>query len=106
MTQPKTRWALRPPRITLIVGGRIGEYEPGNGTRYTAVAVRWRFDGLMGRMGCVEDGWLVVSGNSGKAYLFQHSGTLLDEYIQKHLGGFAGDYPFFGDLVRKLVERE
>ena len=102
MTQ---RHTLREPRITLRRRVRIGEYEPGNGTRYTAVAVRWRFDVVMGAMGYVDDGWLVVSGNSGKAYLFQHTGTLLDEYIQEHLGGFNGDYPYFGDLVRKLIGR-
>ena len=94
------------PKITVEGNRIIGEYEPGNGTSYTAVAVRWRVDVVMGAMGYINDGWLVVSGNSGKAYLFQYKGTLLDEYIQEHLGGFAGDYPYFGDLIRKLVDRE
>ena len=97
---------LTTPKITQTQCYTIGEYEPGNGTRYTAVAARWQHDVVMGVMGRVSDGWLVVSGNTGKAYLFQHKGMLTDEYIQEHLGGFSGDYPYFGDLIRKLVDRE
>lgn len=99
---------LRQPRITLSGDTRIGEYEPGNGTRYTAVAVRWRATPyqVMGAMGFVSDGWLVVSGNSAKAYLFQQGGYLVDYTIQEHLGGYDGDYPYFGDLVRELIGRE
>lgn len=85
---------------------RVGEYEPGNGTRYTAIAVRWQVAKLMGALGYVSDGWLVISGNSGEAYLLQLYGWLEDAYIQEHLGGYAGDYPYFGDLIRRLVERE
>lgn len=100
---------LTQPKVTMdrITGAFIGEYEPGNGTRYTAVAVPWQAtpDQVMGRLGFVSDGWLVVSGNSGRAYLFQRHGFLADNHIQEHLGGYDGDYPFFGDLVRRLVNR-
>lgn len=90
------------PKITVERNYIIGEYEPGNGTRYTAIAVPWTADPYltMGSLGSVTDGWLVVSGNSGRAYLFQKYGTLTDEYIWEHLGG---DFPYFGDLIRQLI---
>ena len=99
---------LRQPRITLSGSTYIGEYEPGNGTRYTAVAIPWRAtpDQVMGKLGFVSDGWLVVSGNSGCAYLFQRDGGILtDSYIMRLLGGVSGDYPYFGDLIRRLINR-
>ena len=96
------------PKITQTQSCIIGEYEPGNGTRYTAVAIPWkaRNDQVMGVMGFVSDGWLVVSGNSGRAYLFQKDGYLVDYHIQEHLGGYAGDYPYFGDLIRSMITRD
>ena len=100
---------LQHPIITVneLFVAYIGEYEPGNGTRYTAVAVPWRAtpSKTMGKLGFVSDGWLVVSGNSARAYLFQRAGPLTDDYIRKHLGGYPGDYPYFGDLVRRLINR-
>ena len=96
------------PNITQTHGCIIGEYEPGNGTRYTAVAIPWKApaDRVMGALGFVSDGWLVVSGNSGRAYLFQREGYLLDYHIQEHLGGYPGDYPYFGDLIRSMIKRD
>ena len=84
---------------------RIGEYEPGNGIRYTAVAIPWHTDGpvMLGGLGAVTDGWLVISGNTARAQMFQENGYLADCYIQEKLGGFDGDYPFMGDLIRVLV---
>lgn len=97
-------WDLTTPRITREGNTIIGEYEPGNGTRYTAIAVPWTADSYltMGMLGNVTDGWLVISGNSGRAYLFQKEGTLVDEYIADHLGG---DYPYFGHLIRQMLGR-
>ena len=99
---------LTTPKITQTQSCIIGEYEPGNGTRYTSVAIPWtaQEDQVMGALGFVSDGWLVVSGNFGRAYLFQKDGCLLDEYIQKHLGGYSGDYPHFGDLIRSMIKRD
>ena len=96
------------PKITQTQSCIIGEYEPGNGTRYTAVAIPWKApaDRVMGALGFVSDGWLVVSGNSGRAYLFQKDGYLMDRSIQKHLGGYPGDYPYFGDLLRSMIMRD
>lgn len=92
------------PRINVHGHLKIGEYEPGNGIRYTAVATLWAAGPVsMGVLGVVSDGWLVVSGNSGKAYLFQHGGYLIDSYIQENLGGSPDDFPYFGDLVRLMV---
>lgn len=86
-------------------GVRLGHYEPGNGTSYRAIAVPWADEEYQQALGTVSDGWLVVSCNSARAYLFQRGGFLLDEYIADHLGGGSGDYPHFGDLVRALLER-
>lgn len=94
-------------QITVVGNRYIGEYEPGNGTRYTAIAYPWTADSylMLGALGTVTDGWLVISGNSGRAALFQKYGTLVDDYIQEKLGGGDGDYPYFGDLIRALVKR-
>ena len=99
---------LTTPKITQTSSCIIGEYEPGNGTRYTALAIPWKAQEsqVMGALGFVSDGWLIVSGNSGMAYLLQKGGYLLDEYVQKHLGGYRGDYPYFGDLIRSMIKRE
>ena len=86
-------------------GIRTGHYEPGNGTSYRAIAVHWQNEEYQQMLGRVSDGWLVVSCNTGKAYLFQANGFLVDDYIWGHLGGLPSDYPHFGDLVRKLIER-
>ncbi len=84
---------------------RVGEWEPGNGTRYTAVAIPWTSPMLMGTMGFVEEGWLVVYG-SGKAYLLQPAGILTDQYLAKHFDIRPADFPWAGDLIRALVDRE
>ena len=84
---------------------RLGHYEPGNGTAYQAIAVRWQFGEYQGALGMVGDGWLVVYCNTGRAYLFQRGGYLADDYIQEHLGGLHGDYPYVGDFIRKLIDR-
>ncbi len=95
------------PKITPQGTGIIGEYEPGNGIRYTAIASWWNSPTiLMGVLGQVDHGWLVTSGNTGRSYLFQMSGTLTDKYIQRKLGGVDEDYPYFGDLIRKLIHRD
>ena len=95
--------------ITITEQGttRIGEYEHGNGIRYTAVAIPWTSDGylMLGALGVVEDGWLIISGNTTRAHLFEKNGSPVDYYIQEKLGGVPGDYPYMGDLIRALVGR-
>jgi len=82
-----------------------GHYEPGNGTSYRAIAVRWRDAEYQQHLGTISDGWLVVSCNTGRAYLFQAHEPLADNYIREHLGGLPGDYPHFGNLIRRLINR-
>ena len=96
------------PKITQTQHCIIGEYEPDNGIRYTAVAVSWtaNYDQVMGNLGFVSDGWLIISGNSGQAYLFQRDGYLTDRSIQEHLGGYPDDYPYFGYLIRSMIMRD
>lgn len=86
---------------------RIGEYEPGNGTSYKAIAIKFPFDSSFNALGSISlGGWLVVNCNTQLAYLFKEKGYLHDSYIQEKLGGLRGDYPWFGDLIRKLLGRE
>tara|TARA_Y100000310_G_scaffold326184_1_gene390750 strand:+ start:2797 stop:3102 length:306 start_codon:yes stop_codon:yes gene_type:complete len=95
------------PHITVLDNGvLVGEYEPGNGTRYTAVAVPWAFEDMMGALGQVSEGWLGGSGNTARTYLLQRGGYLVDDYIQSKFGGLPGDYPYFGDLIRALTGRK
>jgi len=92
-------------QITVQGNVRIGEYCPGNGTRYTAIAVPISHDGApIGVMGAVSEGWLVAYGN-GRAHLFQKDGYLSDGYLAEKLGVRAGDQPFAGNLIRELIGR-
>jgi hypothetical protein len=86
---------------------RIGEYCPGNGTRYTAIAVPISHDGApIGVMGAVSEGWLVAYGLTGRAHMFQGVGYLSDGYLAEKLGIRAGDCPWATDLIRELIGRE
>jgi len=85
----------------------IGEYEPGNGTSYKAIAIRWESEANFNELGEIRaPGWLVINCNTRLSHLFQGKGTLVDSYIREKLGGRREDYPYFGDLVRRLMGRE
>lgn len=85
----------------------LGEWNPGNGTNYKVIAIRWMSDKNFNCLGAIDPmGWLVVNCNNSFSHLFQGSGYLLDSYIREKLGGNSEDYPYFGDLVRKLINRE
>ena len=92
-------------KVTVQGNTRIGEYEPGNGTRYTAVAVAYSHDQPMGVMGMVQSGWLVAYGLTGRAHLFQRDGHLSDGYLEEKLGIRPGDFPWAADLIRELIGR-
>ena len=98
-------------QITVQGSTRIGEYSPGNGTRYTAIAVAFSQENVpdtipMGVMGMVADGWLVAYGLTGRAHLFQKGGYLSDGYLSEKLGVREGDLPWAGNLIRTLIGRE
>jgi len=97
---------MKPITITTEGYFRIGEYEPGNGTNYKAILTRWLSSWNVNALGKVTFGWLVVNCNTKLAYLFQEKGLLTDDFIQEKLGGSADDYPYFGDLIRRLTGRE
>ena len=85
---------------------RIGEYSPGNGTRYTALAVPISHDGApIGVMGAVLEGWLIAYGLTGRAHLFQSDGYLADSYLMEKLDVRSGDLPWATDLIRELIGR-
>ena len=88
------------------VNARFAEYQPGNGTHYRAIAIPWHGSVYCGALGRISEGWLVINCNTRLAYLFGKDGLLVDRYIQEKLGGMDGDYPYFGDLVRILTDRQ
>jgi hypothetical protein len=88
-------------------GVTMGHYEPDNGTSYRAIAISWNSEVYLQGLGCISaEGYLVVNCLNCKAYLFQKNGFLVDSYIQEKLGLSQGDYPYFGDLIRRLLNRE
>jgi len=93
-------------QVTIQGSTRIGEYSPGNGTRYTAIAVPFSHERPMNGMGVVSDGWLVAYGLTGRASLFQPDGYLADSYLAEKLGVRPGDLPWAADLIRELIGRE
>jgi len=87
-------------------GALVGEYQQIKGTSYKAIAIRWMSGQDFNAMGSIDPGgFLVINCNTRLAYLFQEKGLLTDSYIQEKLGGLDADYPYFGDLVRKLISR-
>lgn len=98
---------MKPITITENEAGvRVGEYEPGNGTNYKAIAVPWGpEERSMNALGWIRTGWLVVSCNNALAYLLQEHGYLADDYVRDKLGGVRDDYPYMGDLIRALIDR-
>jgi hypothetical protein len=85
----------------------IGEYEPDNGTRYTAIAIPWKDENCMmlGSIGTVADGWLVTYCNTGRTHLLQKEGYLTDDYIAEKFVIGPGDILWAGELIRLLVNR-
>jgi hypothetical protein len=85
----------------------VGAYEPGNGTRYTAIGILWTDENqmMLGGIGVVSDGWLVIYCNSGKCYLLQKEGWLTNEYIAEKFGIGQGDIPYAAELIRTLTGR-
>lgn len=94
----------------------VGEYEPGNGTNYKAIAVEFPSEDNFNYLGAIRSpGWLVVNCNNGKSWLFQKQGYLADRYVQEKLGSKGKkfkeflerekDYLYLGSLVRRLIGR-
>ena len=96
------------PVIRVVEGKSIGVYEPGNGVRYSAVAIPWIAPSVyLGDLGEVAVGWLVAGGN-GRCYLFQAKGFLTDGFVEEKLGGGwiqHEDIPHFAHLIRTLLGR-
>ncbi len=94
-------------RITPNGEMKIGEYEPGNGTRYTLIAMPWDSGptGVMGELGYVSTGWLVVCGNTGRSHLLQADGFLADRYVEQHFGGHGEDVGYTAELICALTGR-
>jgi len=94
------------PTITRAADGttRLGVWEPGNGTRYTAIAVPWHDSSQRSwnQLGSVRKGWLVVTG-SGRAYLLQEHIVLLPGYVGEKFGYNINDAYFVALLINELL---
>jgi len=104
---PENHFEEQPvPEITEV---RHLRYE-ADGTRYEMMAFRVRpGDFSFGSMGTVTDGWLVVSHLYRKAYLFQPTGHLDEDYVAEKLLPKAhrsrADARNMTILLRKLIDR-
>lgn len=84
----------------------IGHWEPGNGTSYKAIAVRWQIGGYMQALGNVSNGWLVVNCLTGRAYLLQDKvGYLHPEYVEEKFGGRLADAEKMAELISAMLDR-
>jgi len=98
---------------------RLGIYQPGNGTRYTVLAMRWSAPPptstvypltpvSLGELGYVPNGWLVVICMSvpGKAYLLADSGFLATSYVMSHFKiDSEEDANHITHLISRLIGR-
>jgi hypothetical protein len=99
-----------PPQITYkdeVRGMRLGTWTPGNGMRYTVAAIP--FAGSLGTLGETNGiGWLVVSGNTGRAHLLQSLGFLAPSYVAEkfELRFDSDDLIYVTRLIGKVIDRE
>jgi len=86
-----------------VVGAQHMVREPGNGTRYDIIGIR--FSGRLytgGRLGSVSDGWLITLGN-GRSYLFQTEDFLAPWYVEEKLGVGAGDSEHVARAIAEMI---
>ena len=81
-----------------------GKYEPGNGTRYTAVAISTNGYLSLGWLGSVEDGWIIASGMaSQKAYLITKHEYLHPDYVGEKFDLRGEDAEMFTELLKAML---
>lgn len=73
-------------RVLDIETALLDRREPGDGTRYDMIAIRVLGTVTCGRLGRITDGWLVVCGLTGRAYLFADGDHVVSWYIIEKLG--------------------
>jgi len=89
------------PQVEESNGGLLGLYE-ADGTRYTA----WVYpvkDFCLQCLGCVKDGFLVVSGTFRTAYLLNRTGYLDIAYLMEKFGGSVTDMDNFKTLLLAMM---
>jgi hypothetical protein len=96
-----------PPVDRLVTGATFIFSEPGDGTRYTAAVVRWSEGSwaCLGACGAVADGYLVVCGLNGKAYLLQPDGVLHPRYVAEKFALSLRQAQHFARLVGRALNR-
>ncbi len=89
--------------IENIEGGRKAFLE-ADGTRYSAWAYKVH-DFMLGRLGRVEDGWLVICGLNRKSYLFQVAGLLHWSYVGEKFNLNQTDAESMAYIIGELIDR-
>ena len=75
--------------------GKKYAFEPGNGTQYTLLIIPMgNLD--LGMLGCIENGYLIINGLTGKAHLFSAPMYVESLYVRENL--FNGD-PSWTDVM-------
>ncbi len=94
------------PVVTYRDGYIEGFYEPGNSTRYTAVAIPTNGHLQVGSLGLVTDGWIVVSGMANRqAYLLsKHPYLLHPDYIEDKFDLHGQDAEMFTILLKAMLK--
>lgn len=86
-----------------VVGAVHMVREPGNGTRYDVIGVK--FTGRIytaSRLGSVSDGWLITLG-SGRSYLFQEGDIVARWYVEEKLGVGPGDSEHVAWAIAEMI---
>ncbi len=98
------------PTITESIasdGALKAEFSPGNGYRYTVLAVLLNDVGDMGAMGAVEPCWLVAVGNNGSAYLLADGRDFISvRYVAEKFRLNQDDAAAVAACIADLLDRE
>lgn len=93
------------PSVTQREGYIQGSYEPGNSTRYTAVAIPTDGYLCLGWLGSIDDGWIVVSGMANKKAHLLDSSCLYPRYIAEKFDLHGPDAEMFTELLKAMIGR-
>ena len=80
-------------------------YEPGNGERYTIIAIP--VDQWIGaaNLGSISSGWIIINANNRLSYMFQKTGYLTPKYIAEKFHVYEEDAEHLAFLICTVTGR-